>query len=411
MTTPLGYRQLTDGMGSPELAINQNFLINDVLSRGILDKHLTAPPGSPANGDAYIPAATATGVWATHEDEIAYWFDEVGLWKYIVPVEGVEVPVADDNNRVKFNGATWDVVATGGSVTSVSGAGTVAGLTLTGTVTGSGSITLGGTLSVDLTTMVTGVLPLANMTGTTVGKNVLNLANPSAIRFLRLNADNSVDALTDSAFRTAIGAGSVTSVGGTGTVAGLTLTGTVTTSGNLTLGGTLAVPVANITASTSDPIGVGSINLGHASDTTITRVSAGLVAIEGVNIVTTATLKPTEWIPIACGDETTALTTGTAKVTFRMPYAFTLSAVRASVTTAPTGASLLTVDINETGSTILSTKLTFDASEKTTTTAATAAVISDTSLADDAEITIDIDQVGSTIAGAGLKVYLIGNRT
>ena len=112
-------------------------------------------------------------------------------------------------------------------------------------------------------------------------------------------------------------------------------------------------------------------------------------------------------ICIAVGDETTALTTGTAKVTFRMPHAMTLTAVRASVTTAPTGSTLV-VDINESGSTILSTKLSIDAGEKTSTTAATAAVISDTSLADDAEITIDIDQVGSTIAGAGLKVYIIG---
>lgn len=115
----------------------------------------------------------------------------------------------------------------------------------------------------------------------------------------------------------------------------------------------------------------------------------------------------TQCLPVACGDETTALTTGT-KVTFRMPFAFTLSAVRASVTTAPTGTTLLTVDINEGGTSILSTKLTFDAGQKTTTTATTAAVISDTSLADDAEITIDIDSVGSTVAGAGLKVYLIG---
>jgi hypothetical protein len=121
--------------------------------------------------------------------------------------------------------------------------------------------------------------------------------------------------------------------------------------------------------------------------------------------------KPTESLIIAVSDETTALTTGTAKVTFRMPYAFTLTGdkVRASCTTAPTGATL-TVDINETGSTILSTKLTIDATEKTSTTAATAAVVSDSALADDAEITIDIDQVGSTIAGAGLKVYLIGER-
>ena len=119
----------------------------------------------------------------------------------------------------------------------------------------------------------------------------------------------------------------------------------------------------------------------------------------------------TQVIAIAVSDETTSLTTGTAKTTFRMPFAFTLTDIRASVTTAPTGGTLLTVDVNESGSTILSTKLTFDASEKTTTTAATPRVISDSSLADDAEITIDIDAVGSTIAGAGLKVYLIGYPT
>lgn len=123
-----------------------------------------------------------------------------------------------------------------------------------------------------------------------------------------------------------------------------------------------------------------------------------------------ATVKPTECLIIACSDETTAITTGTGKVTFRMPYAFTLTAVRASCNTAPTGSTII-IDINETGSTILSTKLSIDASEKTSTTAASAAVISDTSLADDAEITIDFDQVGSTVAGTGVKVYLIGHRT
>jgi hypothetical protein len=51
----------------------------------------------------------------------------------------------------------------GGTVTSVSGTGTVNGITLTGTVTSSGSLTLGGTLSnVSLTTQVTGTLPVGN---------------------------------------------------------------------------------------------------------------------------------------------------------------------------------------------------------------------------------------------------------
>lgn len=115
----------------------------------------------------------------------------------------------------------------------------------------------------------------------------------------------------------------------------------------------------------------------------------------------------TESFVIAASDETTALTTGTAKVTFRMPYAFTLSSVKASVTTAPTGATII-VDINEAGTSILSTKLSIDATEKTSATAATPAVISDTALAADAEMTFDIDQVGSTITGAGLKITLIG---
>lgn len=116
-----------------------------------------------------------------------------------------------------------------------------------------------------------------------------------------------------------------------------------------------------------------------------------------------------EWLWIACSDETTALTTGTAKVTFRMPFAATLLAVRANVKTAPTGATLV-VDINEEGTSVLSTKLSIDATEKTSTTAATAAVISDSNLADDAEMTIDIDQVGSTVAGVGLKVGLYVRR-
>jgi hypothetical protein len=111
---------------------------------------------------------------------------------------------------------------------------------------------------------------------------------------------------------------------------------------------------------------------------------------------------------IAVSDESTALTTGAAKITFRMPHAMYVREVRASLTTAQTSGSILTIDINEGGSTILSTKLTIDNNEKTSTTAATPAVISDNYLADDAEITIDIDAVGTS--PAGLKVAFLGRR-
>lgn len=129
--------------------------------------------------------------------------------------------------------------------------------------------------------------------------------------------------------------------------------------------------------------------------------------LDDSNVVQATNLLKPDSIIVAVSDETTDLTTGTAKLTFRMPYGFTLTEVRASVNTAPTGSGI-TVDVNENGTSILSTKLTIDATEKTSTTAATPAVISDANLADDSEITIDIDAIGSTIAGKGLKIALIG---
>ena len=116
---------------------------------------------------------------------------------------------------------------------------------------------------------------------------------------------------------------------------------------------------------------------------------------------------PTENIIIAVGDETTPITVGASKVTFRMPYAFKLSSVRASLTVASNTGDVV-VDINEAGTTILSTKLSLDATEKTSTTAAVPVVISDINLADDSEITIDIDSSGS--GAIGLKIALIGTR-
>lgn len=115
-------------------------------------------------------------------------------------------------------------------------------------------------------------------------------------------------------------------------------------------------------------------------------------------------------IQLACSDETTAITAGTGKVTFRMPHAMTLTGVRASLTTAQTSGNIFTVDINEGGTSVISTKITIDNTEKTSTTAVTAPVISDSSLADDAEITIDVDQIGDGTA-KGLKITLIGTRT
>jgi hypothetical protein len=114
-------------------------------------------------------------------------------------------------------------------------------------------------------------------------------------------------------------------------------------------------------------------------------------------------------IGIAVSDEGTNLATGSANLTFRMPYAVTLTSVRANVNTAPVGANV-NVDVKRAGTSIFSTILSIDAGEKTSVTAATPAVLSTTALSDDDELVVSIEQVGSTTPGKGLKLWFKGTR-
>ena len=178
---------------------------------------------------------------------------------------------------------------------------------------------------------------------------------------------------------------------------------------------TLATSVADVLGLTGQELTAGDpggdrLLFWDDSASKLTHLTLGAnLSITGTTLAAAAPAAEDIYV-IACSDETTDLTTGTAKVTFRMPTAGTLTAVKATVTTAPVGSDLI-VDINEAGTSVLSTKLSIDDGEKTSDTAATPPVISDSALADDAEITIDIDQVGSGTAGAGLKVTLYVTRS
>lgn len=200
---------------------------------------------------------------------------------------------------------------------------------------------------------------------------------------------------------------------------------TITLTGNATLNqnvDTLASPTFDhIQASsyTGDHIGDGSaltaLNADSVSSGTLAAARGGTGVSNSANLTVSAattlnrqssTGLPVEFC-IALSDETTAITTGNAKVTFRAPYAFTVTSVRSSLTTA-SSSGLPTVDINESGSAILSTKISIDVSEKTSTTAVTPPVISDSAIADDAEITFDIDIAGT--GATGMKVWILGYR-
>lgn len=107
---------------------------------------------------------------------------------------------------------------------------------------------------------------------------------------------------------------------------------------------------------------------------------------------------------LSLSDLTTALTTGTSKAYFRAPFALTITGLRASLLTA-SSAGVVTIGINEGGTTILSTDLTIDANETTSVTAATQPVISDPNIADDAILTFDIDTAGTGAAGLIVTIY------
>jgi hypothetical protein len=158
----------------------------------------------------------------------------------------------------------WTDTNSGGTVTSVGGTGTVSGLTLSGTVTTSGNLTLGGTLSLTSGQVTTalGFTPIAlasAITGYTVGANTALAATDTVLAaFGKLQGQVN-----------ARGTGTVTSVSGTGTASGLSLSGTVTTSGNITLSGT----VNSLAAGT---YGI-SISGNAATATSATNQSGGTV--------------------------------------------------------------------------------------------------------------------------------------
>jgi hypothetical protein len=130
-----------------------------------------------------------------------------------------------------FDGSGW--VSASGDITSVS---VSSGAGLTGSASGtSGAVS--GTIALDYAGSDNFILAAGAGTGDI----------STAMHIAVSDASNNVDYYDVAALPFTDNTGTVTSVGGTGTVSGLTLTGTVTTSGNLTLGGTLVLTSSQVT--------------------------------------------------------------------------------------------------------------------------------------------------------------------
>ena len=176
----------------------------------------------------------------------------------------------------------------------------------------SGNIVLGSSANVATSTAVTGDVTISNLGVTAIASGVIVNADinaSAAIVDTKLATIATAGKVSNSA-TTAASANTASAIvardaSGNFTAGTITAALTGTASGNLVSGGALGtptsgtltnctgLPIGGLTASTSTALGVGSIELGHASDTTLSRSAAGVLAVEGVvipSISSTSTL-------------------------------------------------------------------------------------------------------------------------
>lgn len=170
---------------------------------------------------------------------------------------------------LKWNGSGFEWTATGagqGTVTSVTGTGTVQGLTLSGTVTGSGSLTLGGSITLTSSNITTAL----GFNPVQLGSFSVTTASPSGVGSLAFNSSNGVFTFTPPAPPT----GTVSSVsftaanGFTGSIATATTTPAITVGTSIT--GLLKGNGTSISAATAGvdyflPFGSQSANTVYAA--------------------------------------------------------------------------------------------------------------------------------------------------
>jgi hypothetical protein len=272
----------------------------------------------------------------------------------ITPEEGELIYTTDTKELYVGDGETPGGNLTSdnhaGTVTSVTGTGTIAGIALSGTVTTSGNLTLGGTLAV----------PVANITATGTKDSTTFLrgdgswAAPVSGSTLPTQTGNSGKVLTTDGTNlswTTNGNGTVTSVTGTGTVAGISLSGTVNSAGSLTLGGTLAVPIGNITATgTSDSTtflrGDGSWAIPVSGSLLPTQIgnNGKVLTTDGTSLSWT-TITSGTLLPIQTGNSGKVLTTnGTDLSWITPPMGGTLTSNLNTSTSNITNGSNLTIN-------------------------------------------------------------------
>lgn len=87
-------------------------MIDALVQCSVISRTLATPPGSPADGDRYIVAASPTGAWSGKANSIASWTlqdpaNPTGIWEFYAPIEGVTVWSLADVALYTYHAAAW----------------------------------------------------------------------------------------------------------------------------------------------------------------------------------------------------------------------------------------------------------------------------------------------------------------
>ena len=219
-----------------------------------------------SNGDLDFYAEDSAGTAAT----------QVGQWNRTNLKDYTGTLVGTQTTQNVFNATATTVNAFGAATTLTIGA-TSGTTTVRNNLTVTGNLTVNGTTTTVNSTTVEIQNAFVFEGATADGfETTLSTVDPTADRTILL--PDASDTLVGKATTDTLTNKTLTSPTLTTPVLGTPSSGTLT---NCT-----GLPVSGITASTATAIGVGSIELGHATDTTIARSAAGVVTIEGVEVVT-----------------------------------------------------------------------------------------------------------------------------
>lgn len=105
-TTNFSIPELAAAQSQKHVTVNEALRVVDTaMNLNVIRADFTAPPGSPSEGDKYIPFATASGAWTGKENQVAAYIN--ATWVFFAPVEGWRAYNQTTNELLIFDGTSW----------------------------------------------------------------------------------------------------------------------------------------------------------------------------------------------------------------------------------------------------------------------------------------------------------------